>query len=351
LSQPGLLQFFPLYKAGIERAPFYLALQAAGVCHEVFPFELARSHKTRFDLIFRIWPLMIWAAILCGMKALKTKSNVTGTVWMIADTHLQASIFCLLRKLTRSSERKIILFGFIFNTQSERRGNFLKVAYVRWLFRQVEFVVCHSRFECGEYEQFFKIAAEKFRYVPWASGVPFARFAHATEPIPEPYAVAAGRSWRDYETLISAASNLPIKFKIICDSYDTLPNKLYPPNIEVLRTCFGEAYHETIQKSQFVVIPLSADRLSAGQMVLVQAFYFGKPLVISDTPTVRDYVKHEDSGLLVPINDQVALHNAMARLMENGALYEKLSKSALREFDEKYSDLARIKQLLELTKT
>jgi glycosyltransferase involved in cell wall biosynthesis len=338
MQRPNI-QFFPLYSKEIEQTPFYKQLRQSGVSYEVFPYELFRTYKHRYELVLRIWPKMFWAAILCGVKSFRSTAS---NPWMIADTHIQVTVFALLRLLMRKRDRKIVLYGFLFNTANNRAGMSLRQIYMRWMIERTEIVVCHSKFEASSYASFLHLPAKKFTYLPWASGVPYPRIATCNAVSQKAYIVAAGRSWRDYATLISAIEGLPIDVKIICDSFDTLPNLKYPDNVEVLRNCFGDQYYATLQKCQFVVLPLSADQLSAGQMVLVQAFYFGKPVIITETKTVAEYVENGVTGLFVPMKDVASMRQAILKIIEDKELHSLLSRNATLKFDKYYSDEARV---------
>jgi glycosyltransferase involved in cell wall biosynthesis len=56
----------------------------------------------------------------------------------------------------------------------------------------------------------------------------------------------------------------------------------------------------------------------------VEAAACGTPAVAADSPGLRDSVRHEETGLLVPCDDPPALAAALARLVADPALVARL---------------------------
>jgi glycosyltransferase involved in cell wall biosynthesis len=64
-------------------------------------------------------------------------------------------------------------------------------------------------------------------------------------------------------------------------------------------------------------------------LTAVEANACGTPVLASKSPGLVESVKQDVSGLHVPHGDARALADAMARLMDNSALHERLSRGAL----------------------
>jgi glycosyltransferase involved in cell wall biosynthesis len=80
----------------------------------------------------------------------------------------------------------------------------------------------------------------------------------------------------------------------------------------------------------------SVSRNEAFGLVLVEALYFGKPLVTTNVEgSGMNYVnKHNETGLIVPPKNSKALAEAINTILSNEKLYEKFSKNALERFKE-----------------
>jgi glycosyltransferase involved in cell wall biosynthesis len=71
-------------------------------------------------------------------------------------------------------------------------------------------------------------------------------------------------------------------------------------------------------------------------IVTVEAAACGTPAVAADSPGLRESVRHEDSGILVPHGDARALADALIRVAGDTALVERLGQGA-RRFAEGFS--------------
>jgi glycosyltransferase involved in cell wall biosynthesis len=64
-----------------------------------------------------------------------------------------------------------------------------------------------------------------------------------------------------------------------------------------------------------VIVPLNDVEYAAGVTGLVEAFAMGKPVIVSDSRGLSDYLRH-GPGAVVPPGDVDALADAMARIDE-----------------------------------
>src|SRR5206468_2626287 len=75
-------------------------------------------------------------------------------------------------------------------------------------------------------------------------------------------------------------------------------------------------------------------------LVLIEAMAAGVPVVATDAPGIRDVVRHEQTGLLVPLQLQSSyplLVMAIVRVIEDAALRQKLIENGLREVRASFS--------------
>jgi len=61
-------------------------------------------------------------------------------------------------------------------------------------------------------------------------------------------------------------------------------------------------------------------------IALIEALACGKPSVCSDIEVLREVVRHEETGLVVPVGDTGALADAILRLLDDGNLANKLGE-------------------------
>jgi glycosyltransferase involved in cell wall biosynthesis len=75
-------------------------------------------------------------------------------------------------------------------------------------------------------------------------------------------------------------------------------------------------------------IALSGSRQEAFPLSVLEAGFFGVPVVATDIPPHREAIEHEGTGLLVPTDDSSALAAAVARLVSDPALRRRLGEAA-----------------------
>lgn len=85
-------------------------------------------------------------------------------------------------------------------------------------------------------------------------------------------------------------------------------------------------------------------------LTCLEAAACGTPVIASDSPGLREAVRHGESGLLVPHGDREALIAAMDRILADGELRGELRKGALR-FAERFSWDRAADETLEILET
>jgi glycosyltransferase involved in cell wall biosynthesis len=156
--------------------------------------------------------------------------------------------------------------------------------------------------------------------------------------------LACGNSLRDYRALIEAAEKI--------DAPLTLATSLpLPPitagNVEA-RFLPASEYNARERSAAVVVVPLLAGtERSAGQQTYLNAMGRGKPVVVTDAPGVRDYITHEETGLIVP-NDPQSLAHAVNRVLSDRGLARRLGDAARADVQSRFALGAYVNRLLEV---
>ncbi len=164
-----------------------------------------------------------------------------------------------------------------------------------------------STFERERFARTWGVDPARVRYTPWYVGLPEAQLAEAPSG-DDGHVFAGGDSLRDYGPLLAGAARL--RAPLIVASR-TLGDTAIPFGVRA-GPVSPERYDELSARAATVVVALEAreDR-SAGQFTYLNAMALGKPVVVVDSPGVRDYVDHERTGLVVPPGDADALVSAV----------------------------------------
>jgi glycosyltransferase involved in cell wall biosynthesis len=89
-----------------------------------------------------------------------------------------------------------------------------------------------------------------------------------------------------------------------------------------------------IQRFDVLVLPSQAEGFG---LVLIEAMAAGVPVVATDVPGIRDVVRHELTGLLVPVSSPTELARAIRRIAEDSSLSSKLVTQARNDVRQRFS--------------
>ena len=191
---------------------------------------------------------------------------------------------------------------------------------MRWCFSSVDLCVCSARSECDYYVQEFGWPRSKVAYVPFHTDPGF-----LDVPVEEgAYAVSAGRSFRDYDTLLDAWQGLDVPLSVV--GYKGA--RQAPPSVTLHRELPPADLTRLIAGSGIVVLPLQDRQISIGQSVLLQAMAMEKAVVVTRVGATVDYIEDMKTGLLVPPGDPAALRAAVGLLMGDATLRRRLAAAA-----------------------
>ena len=222
---------------------------------------------------------------------------------------------------------EITVMTFIYKPKSSLIGGRYE-KFVRYCVTSnyIQNIIVHSEKERHFYANYFHIPVEKFVFVKLGiedrtKEIPISK--------PKNYYLAPGRSNRDYSFLLSAWNgNIPLK--IVCDSLDM---QVKDKSIEILRNCHGDEYLKLLSECHAVVVPLEDVHASSGQLVILQAMMYGKPLIVTENEGVRDYMVDSEDGYIIE-KEQVSLNEAIVQIEEH---YSDISLNGRKHFEEKFS--------------
>lgn len=203
-----------------------------------------------------------------------------------------------------------------------------------------------SSFEVAAFPRTWGVARERVMFTPFYVGLSAAELAEPPET-DDGFVFAGGDSLRDYAPLLSAASRLGAPLRI---ASRTLNPAAVPDGV-----CAGAVspaeYTTLTRRAATVVVPLAhrVDR-SAGQLTYLNAMALGKPVVVTDTPGVRDHIVPGQTGLIVPPGDPDALARAVAwtTAPATRAAALEMGRRARQDVFERFSPEVYIDRLLEI---
>jgi len=254
-----------------------------------------------------------------------------------------AQLFALLRSIFRINKPRHIILELMLDEEREEMGWKIKRTIQRFLFSSVDKIFVSSSQEIETYSKRLDLPKDKFAFIHFHTNVIEPKMLRS----PNSYVLSAGRTGRDFHTLIEAARNLPgIKFVIISDQQGAAGLAL-PKNVRLFINLPREDYLRLLKECSLVVVPLKRLIKSTGQVVILEAMAYGKPVIATDVVGTRDYIHSGFNGILVPPNDPILLAKAIRRLEDSIYLQEKLSQNALDFVRENCSFDAYVRKIIE----
>ena len=348
-----MIHFFPRFSKSAEDSPFGQSLRALGIPHRIIATHVPQTYAYRLQLLLMGYPVLAWSAFSSAMKSLfgwRRGQQAPPSVAVISSD-VEALVFALVRAMPFAARPRLVFMPFIFTQRASPSLNRMRLSYYRFVMRRVSCAVCHSTLETQRYRSMFAGCGTDFVFVPWGGHVPApAEVLANAAPLPPkdglPRVVAAGRSGRDYPTLAAAVAAMPCRLAIICNERAALGGVVPSEHVEVLTNTFHADYFMQLLQADIVVVPLQVEDISAGQMVLIQAMALARPLVVTRTPTIGDYLDDGDTALLVPRGDASAMAAAIRQLLDNPDAAAAMGRRAQARYAARFSTDAHLRTLV-----
>ena len=328
----------------IETSPFAHELVRLGVPHRFLISVIPIRYKTELQRFLRVYPSLTWNTLRLGTRSLFRSKPPPAAI--LVSTDIEAFVVGLLRWLSRRSTI-VVMQTLIVRPRQSPGLNVMYIAYWRAITGLIDLAICHSQSEIEAYGKLFPRARDKFVCIPF--GLSVNPIAAPQEPglEPLPVIVTAGRSNRGYAMLVRAIEGLPCRLRIICDLPGPVEHITPSDQVEILDNCFEQDYMRILGSAAFVVVPLTVDDVSAGQMVFLQAAGLGKAVVMTKTSTTTDYATDDVEALLIGLGSQDDMRNAITRLLDSPGLVHRLGAAAKARFERDHSTEAYVRKLVQ----
>jgi glycosyltransferase involved in cell wall biosynthesis len=202
--------------------------------------------------------------------------------------------------------------------------------YLERVDRIVVLARSHQRYLCDR----FRIPPERVSFVHDKVDH---RFWQPQGAIDGRYVLSVGQEQRDYATLTAAVGPLRVPTVVVPGSLwapraQALANQ--PSNVEVRGGLTYTQLRALYDAATIVVVPLYPGiEYAAGVNAVLEGMAMAKPVVVSATPGIADYVDDGETGLLVPPANADALRDALSNLLDDDAEASKLGANARRVVD------------------
>lgn len=236
----------------------------------------------------------------------------------------ESFLIAFIQTLTRSRRPRHVILQFIMREKGQGLSSRMKYLFMRWCFSSVHLCVCSSRAESQYYQKIFGWSSAKLHYIPLHTDP---RLLDRESSKNEGFVLSAGRTFRDYGTLLGAFRQLDVPLLIVASRWSIDPSDI-PPNVKIQYDMPGSELMAIMARCLAVVVPLEERMISIGQSVVLQAMTLGKAVIATRVNGTEDYIEHMKTGILVPSKDPGAIRDAVSLLINNEDIRSKLGRAA-----------------------
>jgi glycosyltransferase involved in cell wall biosynthesis len=186
----------------------------------------------------------------------------------------------------------------------------------------------------------YKISKQQIQLIRWHVDHRF--FSPMPEVTVKPQICSAGMTGRDYKTFIDATRGLDIDVKIEAHSAwfnegvnftsDQLHNR-----VEVCSYGTTKALRQLYAESQFVVLPLADVPFIVGYSTLLEAMAMGKPVIVSKTKLIGDFIQDGWNGFYVTPENPEELRERIQYMLDHPEEVKRMGENARRMIEERFT--------------
>jgi glycosyltransferase involved in cell wall biosynthesis len=152
------------------------------------------------------------------------------------------------------------------------------------------------------------------------------------------YILTVGKEQRDYRTLLQAVASTGIKLIVVASSpwsTHAIADIEETGDIVVMSGISYQKLKDLYANARLVVVPLFDVDYAAGVNTVLEAMAMAKPVIVSKTRGIVDYVKDGETGIFVPPEDANALKDAILSLRDRPQQQTRLGTNARQVVEEK----------------
>jgi glycosyltransferase involved in cell wall biosynthesis len=279
--------------------------------------------KSKFNIHYRY--------IKMAIKIARNRKKYDYIIFWQQFIGIYYAVFTRLFWMKRNLPQSLIL-TFIY---LKRPGFFGRLYYqfMKYAFNAsaINSFVCHSSSEHAYYNKVFK-PKNKDKVI-------FCRVGEGTHselnPSPADYYFSGGGSNRDYATVIEAFAKNGKRLSIACKP-ENMQSIAIPPNVSVYHDAYGNDFFELIRNSKAAIVLVENKNISAGQLVILHAMRYGKPLFVTEGNSMKDYTD-ESYSYNVAHKSVDSLIKAIDEFEESEKNYKEMSEKAFETYNRYYT--------------
>ncbi len=194
-------------------------------------------------------------------------------------------------------------------------------------------VVCNTLPTIEASRRRYPKVADRFAYARWGGTDALDQAA----PQDLGYVFAGGRTNRDFRTVYQAVTDLRLPAVFVVGRDVHFPSGS-SDNVIICRDTPPEEFQRLLEGARIVVIALDHPEVSSGQVVLNRAMRSAKPVIVTRTAGIDEYVTDGTDGVLVAAHDVDQMKAELARLFGDRELRSELGLAGRRTYETRFNE-------------
>jgi len=235
-----------------------------------------------------------------------------------------AIVICLWRRFFKTKAKHVVFDIGSFASASES-GFSLKL--MQFASKSLDGLIYHMRAQRVYYEKFFPWIVDKSQFIKFGADFDFFGSDRKINSIGRKYIVCAGKNKCDWDTVVKAykESKIDLDLHLIGGKEERFENISGVVQIPYLPI---NDFIEQVHGAEFCVLPLEPVPFSFGQMRLLQQMALKKCVIVSNAPSILDYVEDGITAKVYKTHYQEELKRIMWWAVENERGRENIANNA-----------------------
>lgn len=258
-------------------------------------------------------------------QALKAIPRLNHYDLIVSHGMQSAIVVCFWRRFFKTKAKHIVFDIGSFASASES-GFSLKL--MQFASKSLDGLIHHMSSQREYYQKFFPWIVEKAKFVRYGADFDFfGAVKTGKKSLKKSYIVCAGRNKCDWDTVVKAylSSKMDIELHLIGGKEERFQNINGVVQIPYLPI---KDFINQVCGAEFCVLPLEPVPFSFGQMRLLQQMALRKCVIVSDAPSILDYVKDNCTALVYNAHNVNELKEKICEIRVNKVLRSQIATNA-----------------------
>lgn len=275
-------------------------------------------------------------------QALKVIPKLKQYDLIISHGMPSAVVICLWRRLFKTKAKHIVFDIGSFASASETG---LSLKLMQFASKSLDGLIYHMRPQRLYYEKFFPWIVDKSRFIRYGADFDFFGDNDEEKTNKKSYIVCAGRNKCDWETVVEAykLSEIDMELHLIGgreEEFENIKGVVQIPYLPI------NDFIDQVKDAEFCILPLEPVPFSFGQMRLLQQMALRKCVIVSDAPSILDYVEDNHTALLYKAYDIDSLKKKIELIYDSKEKRKQIANNAY-EFVKKTCNEERMAKQIE----